>query len=105
MKTLAFIFFLMLMMTEIICGQTPPPLEAGVSQSLAKWRAANYGDVRYKLNITLEKGAPLMRGEIEIRLNLTETGAKSDLVLDWRTAQFQSDKDKPYVDVVSINED
>lgn len=103
MKTLAFTFFLMLMITEVICGQAPP-VEAGVSQSLAKWRTANYSDVRYKLNVTLEKGAPLMKGEIEIRVNLTEEGAKNDLFLDWRTTGFASDKDKPYADVLSINE-
>lgn len=37
-----------------------------------------------------------MTGDIEIRVNLTETGAKNDLILDWRTTQFQNDKDKPY---------
>ena len=81
-----------------------PPIEAGVSQALAKWRGANYSDVRYKLNITLEKGAPLMKGEIEIRVNLTEEGAKNPLILDWRTTQFQNDKDKPFADVVEVNE-
>ena len=104
MKTLAFTFFLMLMMTEIICGQAPPPLEAGVSQTLAKWRTANYSDVRYKLNITLEKGAPLMKGEIEIRVNLTEEGRQNDLILDWRTTAFAGDKDKPFADVVKVND-
>src|SRR5215203_1064335 len=102
MKILAFTFFLMFMMTEIISAQAPP-LEPGVSQTLAKWRAANYGDVRYKLNITLEKGAPLMKGEIEISVNLTETGAKNDLILDWRTTQFGGDKDKPFARVTQIN--
>src|SRR5687768_9496702 len=98
-----FLFFaLVLTMTLNAFSQTPP-LEPGVSQTLAKWRAANYSDVRYKLNITLEKGAPLMRGEIEIRVNISEAGAKSDLILDWRTTQFQNDKDKPYANVVGVN--
>ena len=43
-------------------AQTMPPIETGVSKTLAKWRAAHYLDIRYKLNITLEKGAPLMKG-------------------------------------------
>ncbi len=103
MKSITFLFFLMLMMTETFFAQTPP-IEPGVSQTLAKWRAANYSDVRYKLNITLEKGAPLMRGEIEIRVNLTDEGAKSPLVLDWRTTQFTNDKDKPFANVVGIND-
>ena len=45
-----------------------------------------------------------MKGDIEIRVNLTEEGAKNDLILDWRTTQFANDKDKPFADVVrSIN--
>ena len=87
-----------------ISAQTMPPLETGVSQNLAKWRAANYSDVRYKLNITLEKGAPLMKGTIEVSVKLTETGAKNDLILDWRTTQFANDKDKPLANVVAVNE-
>jgi hypothetical protein len=80
-----------------------PPIDAGVSQTLAKWRSANYSDVRYKLNITLEKGAPLMKGDIEIRVNLTEEGAENDLILDWRTTQFANNKDKPYAYVTELN--
>ena len=91
------------MLTQTIFSQTPP-IEPGVSQTLAKWRAENYSDVRYKLNITLEKGAPLMKGEIEIRVNLTEIGAKNDLILDWRNTQFANDKDKPFANVIAVNE-
>ena len=91
---LKFLILALLIMTTSTFAQTPP-LEPGVSQTLAKWRAANYSDVRYKLNITLEKGAPLMKGDIEIRVKLTNEGAKNDLILDWRTTQFANDKDKP----------
>ncbi len=91
------------MMTNLIAAQTPP-IEPGVSQALAQWRGKHYSDVRYKLNITLEKGAPLMKGDIEIRVNLTDEAAKTYLVLDWRTTQFENDKDKPFADVVSVNE-
>ena len=90
------------MISGIIYGQTPK-IETGVSQELAKWRSANYSDVRYKLNITLEKNAPLMKGEIEIRVNLTDEGAKNDLILDWRTTQFANDKDKPFANVIAVN--
>jgi aminopeptidase N len=104
MKLVIILVFLMLMMTETFSAQTvPPALEPGVSQALAKWRAAHYGDVRYKLNITLEKGAPLMRGTIEISVKLTEEGAKSPLMLDWRTTAFANDKDKPSADVLEVN--
>jgi len=103
MKILTVLFCLTMIFTGKTFAQMPP-LETGVSQVLAKWRSANYSDVRYKLNITLEKGAPLMTGDIEIRVNLTDEGAKNDLVLDWRTTQFQNDKDKPSAEVVKVNE-
>ncbi len=103
MKNILLLLFFTLMISEIINGQTPP-LETGVSQNLAKWRSANYSDIRYKLNITLEKGAPLMKGTIEISVKLTNEGAKNDLVLDWRTTQFQNDKDKPFAEVEKVNE-
>ena len=45
-----------------------------------------------------------MKGDIEIRVNLTDEGAKNDLILDWRTTQFANDKDKPFADVVEVNE-
>ena len=99
---LRFLIFVLFLNVMIIVGQTPP-IEPGVSQALAIWRGANYSDVRYKLNIKLEKGAPLMKGTIEISVNLTDEGAKNDLILDWRTTQFANDKDKPFADVVSVN--
>jgi aminopeptidase N len=102
MKSLIFPILLMALTTITSFAQIPP-IEAGVSQTLAKWRAANYSDVRYKLNITLEKGAALMKGDIEIRVNLTDEGAKNDLILDWRTTQFAGDKDKPFAKVVAVN--
>ncbi len=98
------LIFAFLSMTVSTFAQTAPPIETGVSQTLARWRAANYSDVRYKLNITLEKSAPLMKGEIEIRVKLTEAGAKNDLILDWRTTQFANDKDKPFANAVAVND-
>lgn len=94
MKTLKLLFLFSVMTFASFAQQ--PPLEPGVSQTLARWRAAHYSDVRYKLNITLEKGAPLMKGEIEIRVKLTDEGAQNNLILDWRTTQFDNDKNKPY---------
>ncbi|CAN5821827.1 aminopeptidase N [soil metagenome] len=93
-----------LFLTAMSVFSQNPPIETGVPNTLAKWRAANYSDVRYKLNITLEKDAPLMKGEIEIRVTLTDEGAKNDLILDWRTTQFANDKDKPYANVVAVND-
>jgi aminopeptidase N len=96
------VFIFLMLMTTSVFAQTPP-LEPGVAQTLAKWRAANYSGVSYKLNLALEKGAPLMRGEIEIHVTLTDEGAKNDLILDWRTTQFGGDKDKPFAKVTAVN--
>lgn len=96
-----FIAFILIMANSVFAQM--PPLETGVSQTLAKWRAAHYSGVRYKLNLTLERQAPLMKGEMELRVNLTGEGAKNDLILDWRTTQFADDKEKPYAKVIAVN--
>jgi|GEM_PF-195324 len=49
-----------------------PAVEPGVSLELAKWRAARYSDVRYKLDLTLEKMSPVLKGTIEIRVRVEE---------------------------------
>ncbi len=51
---LRLLFFTLFLSAVNVFSQIPT-IDAGVSQTLAKWRAANYSDVRYKLNITLEK--------------------------------------------------
>src|SRR5215217_6994674 len=65
-----------------------PKIEPGVSHDLAIWRAARYSDVRYKLNLTLEKMSPVLKGTIEIRLQhsqmLSTECPEISIVLDWR---------------------
>jgi aminopeptidase N len=73
-----------------------PSVEPGVPQTLAKWRAANYSDVRYKLDLTLEKMSPVLKGTIEVRVNLsaiaeTGPGPGRDIVLDWRKIRGKED--------------
>ncbi len=50
--------------------EMPPEgaLVPGVSRELAKWRAERYSDVLYKLDLTLEKMSPVLRGTVEIRV-------------------------------------
>jgi hypothetical protein len=103
MKTFAFLIFLTLMVTETFFAQTPA-IEPGLPPGLTKWRAANYSDVRYKLNLTLERQAPLIKGEIEIRVKLSEEGAKNHLYLDFRTKPFAGDKDKPHANIIGVND-
>jgi hypothetical protein len=65
------ISFLLFLMTIVSVSYAQyPPIEPGVSQSLAEWRAARYSDVRYKLNLTLEKLSPVLKGTIEIRVKV-----------------------------------
>ena len=82
-----------------VASQTPA-LETGVSHTLAKWRAEHYSDIRYKLNLTLEKMSPVLKGTIEIRVRIegekgsggegeqkAETrpvGSVPPIILDWR---------------------
>ena len=72
-----------------------PKIEPGVPHDLATWRAAHYSDVRYKLNLTLEKMSPVLKGTIEIRVNVkpgtqasspaTPPSAETPpIILDWR---------------------
>ncbi|MCB1023258.1 MAG: hypothetical protein KDB79_02640, partial [Acidobacteria bacterium] len=78
LKTVTVAFILMAAASTF--SQTMPPLEPGVSQKLAIWRAANYSDVRYKLNLTIEKNAPTLKGTIEISVK----SKANRIVLDWR---------------------
>ncbi len=43
-------------------AQEMPQIESGVSRELARWRAAHYSDVRYKLDLTIEKMSPTLKG-------------------------------------------
>ena len=72
-----------------------PKIEPGVSKDLAVWRATHYSDIRYKLNLTLEKMSPVLKGTIEIRVNVSPGaqasppatspgGVITPIVLDWR---------------------
>jgi aminopeptidase N len=67
-----------------------PAIEPGVSQELAKWRATQYSNVSYKLNLTLEKMSPVLRGSIEIHVTQAAYACAEPncppmaIILDWR---------------------
>jgi aminopeptidase N len=82
-------------LTPMMTSAQMPPLETGVSQQLARWRAAHYSDVRYKLNLTLEKMSPVLKGTMEIRVDVSpgtqasppatpQSGVVPPIILDWR---------------------
>lgn len=81
MKFSSLIFLaIFLIMTTSTFSQTHPPIEAGIPIELAQWRAKQYSDVRYKLNLTIEKMSPTLKGTIEISVQ-----SKTDqIILDWR---------------------
>ncbi|QQS31990.1 MAG: hypothetical protein IPM50_09910 [Acidobacteriota bacterium] len=83
-----------------------PPIEPGVSLELAKWRAERYSDVRYKLNLTLEKMSPVLKGTIEIRVKVSEpgaiaTGSPPPIILDWR--KIAGHEEKSSIANISLN--
>jgi aminopeptidase N len=112
------IVILLLSMVSLTYAQNPP-IEPGVSHELAKWRAARYSDVRYKLNLTLEKMSPVLKGTIEVRVVLRDAATPSSppseggvdaalggrggslIVLDWR--KIRGHEEKSTVSNVSIN--
>ncbi len=107
-------------------SQQMPPIEPGVSHELAKWRAAYYSDVRYKLNLTLEKMSPVLKGTMEIRVKVspipfslttpsgeTLTGKRAELqvpegtpmppiILDWR--KIKGNEGRSTISNVSLND-
>src|SRR5688572_12178792 len=94
MRILIFIAVLM----SFAQAQTPP-IEPGVSHDLAKWRAAHYSDVRYKLNLTLEKMSPVLKGTIEIRLKVPH--GQTPIILDWR--RIRGFEERSQTSNISIN--
>ncbi len=101
-----------------VLSQAPLPIEPGVSQELAQWRAAHYSDVRYKLNLTLEKMSPVLKGTIEIRVRVRAgegekgsggesgpraiaTGPVPPIILDWR--EIKGHEEKSTITNVTVN--
>ncbi|MGH8688393.1 MAG: M1 family metallopeptidase [Burkholderiales bacterium] len=62
-------------------AQPPPPLEAGVSQALARWRAQQVRDLHYALELRLDDRRRRATGRLELRFRLAR---RADVVLDWR---------------------
>jgi aminopeptidase N len=67
-----------------------PKIEPGVSQELAKWRSVQYSNISYKLNLTLEKMSPVLKGSMEIHVTQAASACAEPncpplyLILDWR---------------------
>ena len=90
-----------------VFSQAPQKIEPGVSQELAKWRAANYSDVRYKLDLTLEKMSPVLKGTIEIHVTQAAYACAQPncppmaIILDWR--KIKGAERRSSISNVSVN--
>ncbi len=100
---------LIVMSFDSMQAQTPP-IEPGVSQELARWRAERYSDVRYKLNLTLEKMSPVLKGTMEIRVKVgagtllspsPQSGEKVPIILDWR--KIKGHEERSTISNVTVN--
>ncbi|MFN0140913.1 MAG: M1 family aminopeptidase [Pyrinomonadaceae bacterium] len=111
---MAFRPFILTLVLAVAAFSQVPTIEPGVSHDLAKWRAAHYGNVRYKLNLTLEKMSPVLKGSMEIRVNVSAgtqapspTNAGSSgvtdipIILDWR--RIKGHEEKSTISNVSLN--
>ncbi|MBK9164972.1 MAG: hypothetical protein IPM21_13905 [Acidobacteria bacterium] len=99
--------------SAILSTAQMPPIEPGVPLELAKWRAAHYSDVRYKLNLTLEKMSPVLKGTMEIRLKaygdpVDPTKGRgmqyfhiAPIILDWR--RIRGHEELSTISNVSVN--
>src|SRR5438067_2103495 len=58
--------------------------QPGVARDLARFRAAHYSNVRYRLDLSVFPDAEMMQGSEEIHVTLD--GEVDQLVLDWRVA-------------------
>ncbi len=98
------ILLIFICMATSVFSQTVPPIENGVSHELAIWRAKHYSDVRYKLNLTLEKMSPVLKGTIEVSVRVSdgETARENvassqspnvspSIILDWRKIKGKED--------------
>jgi aminopeptidase N len=108
-----FFLFLLFLFSMTSFSQTQPPIEPGVSHELAIWRAKHYSDVRYKLNLTLEKMSPILKGEIEIRVKFSDTeninpgdqvigGSDFKFILDWR--KIRGSEDSYLIQNITLND-
>ncbi|HEY6863455.1 MAG TPA: M1 family aminopeptidase [Burkholderiales bacterium] len=61
-----------------------PPVGPGISRALAAWRAPRYRDVRYSLDLEVDRDAARLAGTVQIELTLASP--PPDVVLDWRPA-------------------
>src|SRR5262245_37956251 len=73
----------------------------GVSRELARHRAANISDLRYRLNFNLVSGATRIKGREEIELKLND--ATDPLILDFRDLDDQGRVSEGAVSDVTVN--
>ncbi|MBV9210944.1 MAG: peptidase M1, partial [Acidobacteria bacterium] len=83
MMKLIFVALLTMTIATVLNAQMKDP-EAGVPRELARWRAAHYSNVHYKLSLKLKPGAQMLEGSEEIRVTLDKEA--DQIILDWRSS-------------------
>src|SRR3954470_9614006 len=84
------VILLICLFAAAAAAQNMPKIEPGVSQELATWRAVQYSNISYKLNLTLEKMSPVLKGTIEIHVTQAAYACAEPncspmaIILDWR---------------------
>jgi aminopeptidase N len=97
----ALLLILTCVTSDIAKGSQNADPQSGVARDLARFRAAHYSNVRYKLNVSLFPGEEMMKGSEEIRVTLDSE--VSELVLDWRTAPPKSGQEQARVWDIEVN--
>jgi aminopeptidase N len=82
-------------------GDSRDEPQPGVARELARFRAAHYSNVRYKLNVSLYPGEDAMKGSEEIRVTLD--GEVKELILDWRTVPQKPGQTQARVWDIEVN--
>jgi aminopeptidase N len=81
-------------------AQTADP-EPGVPRELARWRAAHYSNISYRMEIRLAPGAPMLQGQETIRLTLNNSADR--IILDWRVNPVKEGQPRPRVWDIKLN--
>ncbi len=68
-------------------AQPAPRLEPGISQQLAQWRARQYRDLRYALELRLDERKEIVAGQLDLRYAAPQ---RAELILDWRGAPVRA---------------
>ncbi len=95
------LFALLMLLTAIASNAQTTDPGAGVPRELARWRAANYSNVSYRMEIRLAPGAAMLQGQETIRVTLNKNADR--IILDWRVNPVKEGQPRPRVWDIKLN--